>query len=45
MGAAAMLGIISIIALLVWGLCRILNRKKVVPGGLTEDQQATYQST
>ena len=42
MGGAAMLGIISIIALVVWAICRIINRKKVVPSGLTDEQQATY---
>lgn len=39
MGAGAMFGIISIVALIVWGLCRLFNKNRVTPDQnlVTED--------
>jgi Na+-transporting methylmalonyl-CoA/oxaloacetate decarboxylase gamma subunit len=38
MGAGAMFGIISILALIIWGLCKIFNKKRVAPENMmTED--------
>ena len=39
-----MLGIISIIALIVWGICRVIKRNKVAPSEFKDDPQ-NYQST